>query len=646
MLDDPNYAPSSVEWYVEQVKLYLSNGTILQPSPNNINLLPTAKPGTGQPNPYLLIPDPSGLANSSVRNGDLTLAAAYVHLMQTPGTKGSSLTYDLQYWFFYPLRGMSTLRIQGPDLPVIGKTGDVNGDFSVPPSTESEPRYQGCGEHQGDWKTVTVRITAPSASSPNGRIVGVFYGQHASGIWCLPGEFDTTSTGRPGPVVYSARFTHSCFPKAGRFNQINFNHDYKVLQISLLEWTADGGDTWDCSQGLVVMADDTTSFTRPAWVSFYGYWGATCTQNPVYGFTNAISQCTAGSSYLSQVIEAGVSSFGPTIEGWFGRTENGAATPAMQEPYWSQGPGALPAATLPGQTSPFGAVLAGSADFLYAGWTGSSGDHLLYLWPSATGAFSGDRSSGQASKNNFALTLFAPPGQANPLLYAAWTGAGDSGPSLNVLPVTDSANKISWGNSNKTTLSSYKSNYSPALAAFAPLGTQTKSIYLAWAQQPAGDLLVLSSASGDFNGAQPSAVGGISATGPALVSFDGALRLVWTDSNNGSALTITSSASGTFSDAATVRLAHISVVTPAAVVFNNSLYLAWMENAYIWVWSSNDGSFSSGTTGPLVQIPSSPPAPGLGAPALTVYDNLLYLAWIDTNKAIHLMSSDDGVNFF
>lgn len=661
---DPIYDPCSVEWYLAQVEFHPTNGPVVPPSPNLINQLPTTKPAAGQPNPYVQIPDPTDSASSPVRAGNLATAAAYVHIMQTPGTSGSNVTYDLQYWFFYAVRGMSTLRIQGPDVPGVGQVGDVNGDFAVLPSVEGEPKYLGCGEHQGDWKTVTVRIAASDAL-PNGRIVAVYFGQHASGIWCWPGEFDTTSTGRPGPVVYSARNTHSCFPKPGRWNQINFDHDWKVIKFSLLEWAEDGGESLDCSTNVVVIADDTGTviYTKPAWLSFYGYWGATCTQNASYGFTSAIAQCCSkAGSYLSEVIQSSTSAVGPLIESWFGLTEDGAATPAMQNPYWSSGPGAAPPHMLPGQLSPYGVALAASSECLYVAWTGADDDHSLNIWPTANGAFTGDKSTGQQSKNNLALTLFTPPGQTNPLLYAAWTGAAGSGPIINVMPVTDSTNKVSWSNTNKTVLSKYQSSYSPALAAFTPAKTENGSIYLAWAAPAQGDLFVLSSLSGDFNkDGQLYAIGKTSTTGPALVAFDAdnleqsdALCLIWTDASNGGALTITSSASGTFSDSTSVQLAHTSSVTPAAAVFNGALYLAWMENAKICVWSSSDGSFQPNTTTQLVQIPSTAPAPAQVGPALAVFDNLLYLAWganvfqspLFSAYPIQLMTSDDGVNFF
>ena len=596
----PNYAPCSVDWYLDRVWLHLSDGRSIAGIAAITRFwqsdLPHNVPATKQEPPYLAIPEPS--ADSPTRNGDVTQAVAYVHIMQTPGSSGSNLTYDLQYWFFYAVRGMSSLRVQSGPV-------DLYGDFSVPVSLESAPTYQGLGEHQGDWKTLTVRI-----SGSTGRIVGVFFGQHSSGIWCMPGEFETTPNGRP--VVYSARNTHSCFPSAGKFDQIDFNHDWKVLHVSLLEWTADGGVTnqWDCSQNLVIAADDTDKgFVKPVWVWFNGNWGPTYSQNATKGGYNALSNLVFPSntpSWIKFLLQdtSFISWLLVIIGQIFGRSENGAATPPLQG-MWSEGPGALPQPTLPGQASPYGAALAASSRFLYVGWTGKDSDHSLNVWPTATGGFTGKKTTlPQKSNNNLSLTVFTPPAQTSPLLYAAWTGVDD--PLINIMSMTDGSlqtgNKINW--------SDYKGAYSPALATFVPLNTGNESIYLAFTQQKVGGLVVLWSNSGDFKDIQYQNIGGFTKTGPAMVSFNNMLRLVWTDANNGNALNIYSSASGTFSsaDRSLVRVPQSSSsVTPAAAVYKDSVYLAWMESGSLHIWSSNDGSFKFGHYGSHYTYPCQQP---------------------------------------
>ena len=624
---DPTYAPCSVDWYLSQVKLYLSGGTAIQP-PISEDQLPKVPPESGEPLPYLLIPDPDGNADSPIRNGSLAGAVAYAHVMQTPSQSGSNATYDLQYWFFYAVRGMPTLRLQGPPNPLgEGPLFDVHGDLMVPPSTEQEPKYQGVGEHQGDWKTLTVRI------SPTGRIVGVFYGQHGSGIWCLPGQFSTTSTG--APIVYSARNTHSCFPFPGQFDQVETLYNFGAIAGSLLEWTADGGDQWDCSQNqnLAIIADDTVKdFQGPAWNEFVGQFGPVYQQNNAVGIANAVAQAglpNAWSNFL-QEYDSSLLEFVGQI---FPHGETGADTPKQQK-YWAAGPGELPQATVPGQTTPWGPALAASANWLYAGWTGTN--HELNVWPTADGSFTGHSANPSETTNNpLALTVFTPPEQIDPQVYVAWTGTGSSGPKLNIMPMTDGT--LHTG--QKIPLS-WTSDYSPALATFNQPGQPNDYIYIAWTDKvQGGQLAVQWSPSGNFNDGFSQLVGGTSNTGPALISFNNALCLVWVDANNASVLTISSSSSGTFAPGTFPNLAlnQQSSTTPAAAVFEGSLYLAWTENDSVMLWSSADGTFSTGSPTPFTS--------SIEAPALAVFNNLLYIAWIVGN-AIYMSSSDDGVHFY
>lgn len=220
---DPPYLPSSVDWYLNQVELVAVSGGVYQEPigpPVAENQLPT-NTNAGDPLPYLEIPDPT--ATSPVRLGDLSTAVAYVHVRQVAE---NSPLFDLQYWLYYPLRGRSTYRVVAPILDL-----DFNSDLLAPAGAP----YQGPGEHQGDWKHVTVRINL------QGQIQAVFYAQHGGGFWCLPGQYQTTASGNP--IVYSARNTHSCFPTAGRFNQMGTFKGVMDYGVSLLEWTATGGET-------------------------------------------------------------------------------------------------------------------------------------------------------------------------------------------------------------------------------------------------------------------------------------------------------------------------------------------------------------------------------------------------------------------
>src|SRR6478609_7978557 len=148
-VDNP-YLPCSVDWYLntEPLVLVLPDQSEQYQPPPDTPFDQTQLPTTPNSTAYLLDPDPS--ATSSLRSGDLSSAIAYVHIL---GPDMQTGYYDLQYWIFYAVRGLSTLRILLPD----GK-GDFQGDFIVPNGNSDGIGYQGVGEHQGDWKHVTVRM--------------------------------------------------------------------------------------------------------------------------------------------------------------------------------------------------------------------------------------------------------------------------------------------------------------------------------------------------------------------------------------------------------------------------------------------------------------------------------------------------------
>jgi len=288
--DDQLYLPSSVDWYLSQVQLWPN----FQSTPSGPPVSPDELPSAGQ-GAFLKIPDVNAL---SIRGGDVTSAIAYYHLLSVPG----NLT-DIQYWLFYPVRGRSTLRIVAQD-------SELDIDLLAPPGSA----YQGPGEYQGDWKHVTVRVNQQS------HVVGVYYGQEATGKWCRPTEYEVV-LGTQRPVVYAARNTHSCFPQAGKFDQFNTQRPGDGFSLSLLEWTAPG-TVWDCSQGLFSL--DAGSVP---WNQFPGNWGPS--QNESVGnyvpsnlpppFSNQWGR------FQTAITEA--------INGWIINPVKGGVAPANQGPY-------------------------------------------------------------------------------------------------------------------------------------------------------------------------------------------------------------------------------------------------------------------------------------------------------------------------
>jgi len=316
----PPYMPCSVDWYLNQVVLHdLKNGTTYQaPAGSTFDQtkLPTKgpddeKPGKKKPLSYLQIPDPN--ATSPVRNGNLSSAVPYVNIYAVPGVPD---VYDLQYWLFYAIRGLSTLRIRG--------LSDTQCDLTA----YSGSPYQGIGEHQGDWKHVTVRVNL------QGQIFGVYYAQHNGGFWASPGQFTTNSKGQP--IVYSARNTHSCFPTAGRFDQMGTVYRLKVATFSLLEWTADGGAEWDCSQNPQIIGTNISDLkiNRPIWITYWGQWGVTQTQyKSISTFVKIIVSALKAAPWLGALLFLWYwfpAQFAAFLAMFLPKTQDGPNTPAMQ----------------------------------------------------------------------------------------------------------------------------------------------------------------------------------------------------------------------------------------------------------------------------------------------------------------------------
>src|ERR1700754_1528644 len=157
----PVYDPSSVDWWLgpnglaPRVTLTRPDHSTYTPSGSDAfdeSLLPAAPQGS-----YIGLIDPT--ASSPVRAGDRSTAVAYVHQRPAPG--GAT---DLQYWLFYPVRGLSTARVIVESLGAFKVGAEFDVDLLAP---QTGLAYQGVGEHQGDWKHVTVRV------DPEGRIIGV-----------------------------------------------------------------------------------------------------------------------------------------------------------------------------------------------------------------------------------------------------------------------------------------------------------------------------------------------------------------------------------------------------------------------------------------------------------------------------------------
>jgi hypothetical protein len=108
------YWPCSVDtWYLPQVQLVVPPSAPIGP-PVPASALPTSSGGV---TPFLQMPNTSSWGpNQPIRCGNLAGATSYVHVRPF----GETNLYDLQYWLFYAVRGLSTARFQvgGQDLSV------------------------------------------------------------------------------------------------------------------------------------------------------------------------------------------------------------------------------------------------------------------------------------------------------------------------------------------------------------------------------------------------------------------------------------------------------------------------------------------------------------------------------------------------
>jgi hypothetical protein len=309
------YRPCTPDWFLNQVAL-VSGSTVTGPPV-------TSLPSNADGGSHFTMPGSTWSANQTIRQGNLAVATTYVHACAVPGY---SDLYDLQYWFFYAVRGFSTLRIQAGS-----SESDV--DLEVPSSVPQQA-YQGLGEHQGDWKHVTVRIDC------NGDIKAVFYAQHTTGVWCFPGDFQTVtdSDGNMHPVVYSARNTHSCLPAAGRFDQIETLHEFPFFSFSLLETAADKGQYWNTWESYVD-ADN----NPPWWISYAGQWGPTEDQLDLV--SNILTVVLVPFNFVSVPLVSLI------VNHYVRYDQSGPSTPTYQEPPWTTGDGWYTWTTVSPQTA-------------------------------------------------------------------------------------------------------------------------------------------------------------------------------------------------------------------------------------------------------------------------------------------------------
>ncbi|TVY48219.1 hypothetical protein LOCC1_G001885, partial [Lachnellula occidentalis] len=214
------YNLCSVEWFLSNCTLIDSNN-----SSNNIvhptqtQLPHVHKKGTRY---YLDIEE-------AVKPGDFSTAKAYVNAFWVP-----EQTYtDLQFWVFNAYNGHATALFSSLLLNKPAHTGTI--DLSP------------LGEHVGDWEYAAIRIDNSTQD-----MIGIMLSAHGKNIFynkaAVEKQFKLIQGTRP--VIYSSLNGHANFPSTGP----NYAEHRRILgtpaglDFNLVNSTADGGKSLDCSQ--------------------------------------------------------------------------------------------------------------------------------------------------------------------------------------------------------------------------------------------------------------------------------------------------------------------------------------------------------------------------------------------------------------
>lgn len=301
---DEKYFPSTVDAYLANVILYDKDNNKISVGEKGVTVEELKKPSADGGSYLEIAPGCEGIEKGSASN-----ITVYCRAVEVP-MPGPAVAYDLQYWVFYAQRGAST-----------GRFGNALYDtvpFFLTP----------CGQHQGDWKVIKVRI------DNTGSMLGVFFSAHTWGTWYAlsaigqKGGFEVTSTG--APVVYVACYSHSCFgqPDQTIVEATRGVLSAGVLHIDVIEQTGKGLSGQ--STGL--------DLTDLGWLAFRGNWGPKEKQKlDTLPLQAAISNVVLAAPWLAPLIPlmGGLAATAMIFVEIFGdrlytADAGGAATPANQ----------------------------------------------------------------------------------------------------------------------------------------------------------------------------------------------------------------------------------------------------------------------------------------------------------------------------
>ncbi len=170
---------------------------------------------------------------------------------------------DIQYWFFYAYNGPGTAYLKRPPIPLKFETRWQSlGDHSLEP----------CGQHEGDWEHITVRV-----ANESGEASQVYLSQHGDGQWCDVADVSDAS----GRIrFYASKYGHAAYPTPDR--HYTEERSFGIIEFRLLNDTSTPDRSFDTQGRTAIIGlhcdgqdigSEAAYVEHPDWMKYDGRWG-------------------------------------------------------------------------------------------------------------------------------------------------------------------------------------------------------------------------------------------------------------------------------------------------------------------------------------------------------------------------------------